>query len=173
MVGRFSAEIRETCRGQAVFMAEPELTGPKSRPAGVSASVVAAKRVTTVKRRDAGKWLRDDTEQRLNLGESGGDASTSRRHPSPVGLGETFGLDRAQVDAAHLRGVSRPGRGLRAVGCRPWQKHTSGRGQSQVYEPTGWRAGAVCRARHRQVREIRPSGSEGGARFQPWSLPLS
>ena len=23
------------------------------------------------------------------------------------------------------------------------------------------------------MREIRPSGSEGGARFKPWSLPLS
>jgi hypothetical protein len=30
--------------------------GPKSRPAGVRASVVAMKRVTTVEQRDAGKW---------------------------------------------------------------------------------------------------------------------
>ena len=30
--------------------------GPKSRPAGVRASVVARKRVTTVEPRDAGKW---------------------------------------------------------------------------------------------------------------------
>src|SRR5580658_3695903 len=34
----------------------PGLGGPKSRPAGVRTSVVATKRVTTVERRDAGKW---------------------------------------------------------------------------------------------------------------------
>ena len=33
--------------------------GPKSRPAGVRASVVARKRVTSVEPRDAGKWKRE------------------------------------------------------------------------------------------------------------------
>jgi hypothetical protein len=61
MVGRPRAEIRETRRGQAVFMVE---SGPKSRPAGVRASVVARKRVTTVEPRDAGKWMRYATERR-------------------------------------------------------------------------------------------------------------
>ena len=43
---------RETCWGQTVFMAQ----GPKNRPAGVRASVVARKRLTSVEPRDAGKW---------------------------------------------------------------------------------------------------------------------
>src|ERR1035441_3763690 len=38
--------------------------GPKNRPAGVRASVVAKKRVTTVEPRDAGKWMRDGRERR-------------------------------------------------------------------------------------------------------------
>ena len=45
----------------------------KSRPAGVRASVVAAKRVTTVEPRDAGKWMSDEPEPRLKTGASGGD----------------------------------------------------------------------------------------------------
>ena len=47
---------------------------PKNRPAGVRASVVAAKRVMTVERRDAGKWMRDETERRLKTDGSGGSA---------------------------------------------------------------------------------------------------
>ena len=81
-----------------MFMA----SGPKSRLAGVRASVVATKRVMTVERRDAGKWMGNETERRRKIGDSGGNASTSRRHPRPVGLGGTYGLDRVQVDAAHL-----------------------------------------------------------------------
>jgi hypothetical protein len=60
MVGSPRAEIRETRRGQTAFMD----VGPKNRPAGVRASVVAKKRVTTVERRDAGKWMRDGRERR-------------------------------------------------------------------------------------------------------------
>jgi hypothetical protein len=71
MVGRFSAVIRETRRGQAEFMAG---NGPKSRLVGVRASVVARKRVTTVEPRDAGKWMRDATERRRQLSASGGNA---------------------------------------------------------------------------------------------------
>src|SRR5512133_3872375 len=56
-----SAVIRETRRGQAVFMAG---NGPKSRLAGVRASEVARKRVTTVERRDAGKWMANEPERR-------------------------------------------------------------------------------------------------------------
>ena len=52
MAGSSPVVIRETRRGQAVFMAE---NGPKRRPAGVGASVGALKRVTTVERRDARK----------------------------------------------------------------------------------------------------------------------
>ena len=73
MAGSSLAVIRETRRGQAVFTA----SGPKSRPAGVRASVVALKRVTTVERRDVGKWLGNETERRLKIGDSGGNASTS------------------------------------------------------------------------------------------------
>jgi hypothetical protein len=36
---------------------------PKSRPAGVRASVVAMKRVTSVEPRDAGKWKRESYDQ--------------------------------------------------------------------------------------------------------------
>ena len=71
MVGRSSEVIRETRRGQAVFMAG---SGPKSRLAGVRASVVAGKRVTTVEPRDAGKWMRDGPERRKQINGSGGDA---------------------------------------------------------------------------------------------------
>jgi hypothetical protein len=52
---------------------------PKNRLAGVRASVVAWKRVTTVERRDAGKWMGDEPERRRKTGGSGGNASTSRR----------------------------------------------------------------------------------------------
>jgi hypothetical protein len=107
MVGSRPAIIRETRRGQAVFRAR-EKCGPKNRPAGVRASVVAAKRVTTVEPRDAGKWMRDEPERRLKTGDSGGGnaASTSRRSHTParaVGVGGTLRLDRAHVDAAHVR----------------------------------------------------------------------
>jgi hypothetical protein len=71
MAGSSPVVIRETRRGQAVFMAE---NGPKSRLAGVRASVVAAKRVTTVEPRDAGKWMDDEPERRRKIGDSGGHA---------------------------------------------------------------------------------------------------
>jgi len=71
MAGSSPAVIRETRRGQAEFMAQ---CGPKSRPAGVRASVVAVKRVTTVEPRDAGKWMDDAPERRRKIGDSGGNA---------------------------------------------------------------------------------------------------
>ena len=71
MAGSSPVVIRETRRGQAVFMAE---RGPKSCPAGVRASVVAWKRVMTVERRDAGKWMGNENERRLKIGDSGGNA---------------------------------------------------------------------------------------------------
>jgi hypothetical protein len=55
MAGSVSEPSRETHWGQTVFMAE---SGPKSRPMGVRASVVAKKRVTTVEPRNAGRWNR-------------------------------------------------------------------------------------------------------------------
>ena len=55
-VGEISSELPH--RGRTVFMPG---NGPKSRPEEVRASVVAAKRVTTVERRDAGKWKREST----------------------------------------------------------------------------------------------------------------
>ena len=73
MAGSSPAVTRETRRGQAVFTA----SGPKSRPAGVRASVEATKRVTTVERRDVGKWMGNETERRLKISDSGGDASAS------------------------------------------------------------------------------------------------
>jgi len=107
MAGRRPAIIRETRRGQAEFRAR-EKCGPKSRPSGVRASVVAGKRVTTVEPRDAGKWMRDESERRLKTGDSGGGnaVSTSRRsHTSApaVVVGGTVRLDRTHVDAAHNR----------------------------------------------------------------------
>ncbi len=54
---------------KAAFMAR---SGPKNCPAGVRASIVAPKRVMTVERRDAGKWMRDGTERRKATGASGG-----------------------------------------------------------------------------------------------------
>ena len=51
---------RKRKRAKQGDLSEPERSswpqGPKSRPAGVRASVVATKRVTTVEPRDAGKW---------------------------------------------------------------------------------------------------------------------
>lgn len=70
MAGSPPAIIRETRRGQAVFMAR-EKYGPKSRPAGVRASVVAVKRVTTVERRDAGRWRADEPERREHQNDTG------------------------------------------------------------------------------------------------------
>ena len=76
---------------------------PKSRLAGVRASVIAKKRVTSVEPRDAGKWMRDGTERRNKTGASGSNASASRRYPRPVVVGGTERLDRTHVDAAHVR----------------------------------------------------------------------
>jgi hypothetical protein len=54
MAGSSPVVIRETRRGQAAFMAE---SGPKSRPAGVRASVVAGKRgMTACLCRTADRW---------------------------------------------------------------------------------------------------------------------
>ena len=59
--------------------------------------------------------MREGTEERKQsedtkpTGVSGGNASASRRSPRPVVVGETFGLDRTHVDAAHLGWGSRPG----------------------------------------------------------------
>ena len=57
-------------RDRTVFMPE---SGPKSRPAEVRASVVAAKRVMTVERRDAGKWKREGANERRPTSDSGWD----------------------------------------------------------------------------------------------------
>ena len=73
MAGSPPAGIRETRRGQAVFMAK-RINGPKRRPVGVRASVVAAKRVTTVARRDVGKWLCKALEWRHQTDANGGNA---------------------------------------------------------------------------------------------------
>jgi hypothetical protein len=45
--------------------------GPKSRPVEVRASVVVRKRVTTVERRDAGKWKREGANERTQTSDSG------------------------------------------------------------------------------------------------------
>jgi hypothetical protein len=47
-------------------------TRPKHRPAGVRASAVAGKRVTTVERRDAGKWMRERRDERNQTDGRGG-----------------------------------------------------------------------------------------------------
>ena len=39
----------------------------------------AATRNATVERRDVGKWMRNETEQRRKIDDNGGDASISRR----------------------------------------------------------------------------------------------
>lgn len=57
--------------------------------------------ITTVERRDAGKWMRDEPDQRTTTGANGGNASASRRSPRPIVVGGTRRLDGAQVDAAH------------------------------------------------------------------------
>ena len=54
---------------KTAFMAR---RGPKNCPAGVRVSMVAKKRVMTVERRDAGKWMRNGTERREATSESGG-----------------------------------------------------------------------------------------------------
>ena len=55
--------------------------GPKSRPTGVRASVVALRRVTTVERRGAVKWVRKALERRPQTDANGGNASISRHRP--------------------------------------------------------------------------------------------
>jgi hypothetical protein len=52
MAGSVSELSRETHWEQTVFMAR----GPKSRPMGVRAFIVAAKRLTSVEPRNAGRW---------------------------------------------------------------------------------------------------------------------
>ena len=79
MAGSPSAIIRETRRGQAAFMAK----SPKEPPGG-SQSVRSSDEAGNdrlpvphgrqVERRDAGKWMRDEPEQRTTPGASGGNA---------------------------------------------------------------------------------------------------
>src|SRR5260221_13746356 len=78
--------------------------GSKRRPAGVRASVVAMKRVTTVEPRDAGKWMRDEPERRNQTDVSGGHASTRRKNPRPGGAGGTPAMDKTPGGAAHRGG---------------------------------------------------------------------
>jgi hypothetical protein len=54
MAGSVSELSRETHRDQTVFMAR----GPKSRPMGVRAFIVAKKRLTRAEPRNAGRWNR-------------------------------------------------------------------------------------------------------------------
>lgn len=56
MAGSVSELSRETRWGPTVFMAD----GPKSRPMGVRAFIVATKRVMSVEPRNAGRWNRED-----------------------------------------------------------------------------------------------------------------
>lgn len=56
MAGSVSELSRETHWGQTVFMA----SGPKSRPMGVRAFIVAEKRLTSVEPRNAGRWKREN-----------------------------------------------------------------------------------------------------------------
>ena len=83
MVGSSPAVTRETRRGKRC--SRPG--GPKSRPTGVRASVVALKRVTTVERRDVGKWLRKALAGRPKTDANGGNASISRCRPRPMRAG--------------------------------------------------------------------------------------
>ena len=90
--------------GKAEQLSVEILLGATESGEEVRALIVALKRVTTVEPRDAGKWMREKTERRRTTGVSGGNASTSRRRPAAtrtVGVGGTYGLDRAHVDAAH------------------------------------------------------------------------
>jgi hypothetical protein len=54
MAGSVSEPSRETHRDQTVFMAY----GPKSRPMGVRAFIVAEKRLIRAEPRNAGRWNR-------------------------------------------------------------------------------------------------------------------
>jgi len=56
MAGSVSELSRETHWGQTVFMAD----GPKSRPMGVRAFIVARKRLTRAEPRNAGRWNREN-----------------------------------------------------------------------------------------------------------------
>lgn len=56
MAGSVSELSREAHWGQTVFMAD----GPKSRPMGVRAFIVATKRVMSVEPRNAGRWNREN-----------------------------------------------------------------------------------------------------------------
>ena len=56
MAGSVRELSRETHWGQTVFMAN----GPKSRPRGVRAFIVAKKRLTRAEPRNAGKWNRQN-----------------------------------------------------------------------------------------------------------------
>ena len=60
MAGSVSEISRETCRGQNGVHGR---SGPKNRPAGVRASVVARKRVAPVEPREAGKWKRKEYDE--------------------------------------------------------------------------------------------------------------
>jgi hypothetical protein len=71
MAGSSPVLIRETRRGQAVFMAQ-QSNGPKSRPAEVRSSVVAAKRVTTACLcRTADRWCQGTQESGCAMNRNG------------------------------------------------------------------------------------------------------
>src|SRR2546423_5393021 len=96
MAGSVSEVSRETCREQNGVHGH---SGPKNRPAGVRASIVAMKRVMSVEPRDAGKWKRKDHDEGRDksTGESGGgkSLSTNWKDPGPAVGGGTFCMDPA------------------------------------------------------------------------------
>ena len=65
-----------------------------------------------------------------------------------------------------------------AIGLEDTERLTDGLGDEAKSRslsnraPTDWKAGPICRARHRQVRENRLSGLEGGVAHRAIPTPI-
>ena len=103
MVGSHQAETRETRRCWRVRRAN----SPRTWPAGVRASVVARKRVTTVERRERRKVEVRRTERRKRKPTRvPARASQWWHQPSAIGLGDTERLTDGLGDEAKSRSLS-------------------------------------------------------------------
>ena len=103
MVGSPNEETRETRRCWWAKRAN----SPRAWLAGVRASVVAEKRVTTVEPRDAGRWKCRRTERRKRRPPRvPARASQWWNQPSAIGLGDTEGLTDGLGDRAKSRSLS-------------------------------------------------------------------
>jgi hypothetical protein len=149
MAGSSLAVIRETRRGQAVFMArwpeEPPDGSQSVRSSDEAGNDRGAKGRRKVAAQGTGTAPPNRRQWRQRLDKSTPTAPREGRFARRV---------RAECRWPQLTaGESADRRGLRRVGRGPWRRHTADCGPSYDYAPTDWRAGCG-----RSARPVRREG---------------